>query len=285
MALSNDDKMGVDSVIECVNSNGQVLVFTSVTVSNPEFGAVRDGVNQTIVRLQQSRLENDAIYCLVERDVISQINGVTFDLTSRAYFLMIASGTEITSSSIGYHGPNRAVSALPILFEEDNAFVILPAPDSKVLVLIHGSFMIVAWIGTTSIGIFAAKHMKTLWEKKQFFGKQIWFLVHQVSMTLTWLLTIVAVTIIFIEVGELKPTVHSILGIITTSLCFIQPFLAFFRPAPVSETRPIFNFVHGSIGKLAQLLACKLKSSSLEVFSLTLFHSDDNLFLNFTAAR
>ena len=180
---------------------------------------------------------------------------MTFDLINQAYYLLIASGLEATSSSIGYHGSSRTASRIAILFEEGNPVIIPSTSNSKTLILIHGAFMIVAWIGAASIGIFAAKFMRKLWAGKQLFGKDIWFIVHQFVMSLAWVLTIAAVIIIIVDVRAWRTSVHSVVGIITTVLCFVQPFMAIFRPAPESEARPVFNFIHGSIGKLAHLLA------------------------------
>lgn len=180
-----------------------------------------------------------------------------FDLTSESFHLLIASGSTVSPLSIGFHDINKGASIEKVVFTEDNPVNLLPVNPqlSRNMLLIHGSFMIVAWIGATSIGVFSARFFKKIWSGKQLFGKDIWFIVHQVSMSLTWLLTISAVVIIWIDVGEWKTSPHSVLGIIATTLCFIQPLTAFFRPAPDDEARPIFNFMHGSVGKLAQFLA------------------------------
>lgn len=172
-----------------------------------------------------------------------------------SYYLLMSSGSTVSPLSIGYHDINRGSSNIAVLYSEDNPVEIIQANEQSKMVLIHGSFMIVAWIGATSIGVFSARFMKKLWAGKKAFGKDIWFIVHQVSMSLTWILTISAVIIIWIDLGEWRTSPHSVLGIIATSLCFIQPLTAFFRPAPDDEARPIFNFMHGSVGKLAHVLA------------------------------
>lgn len=230
------------------------------------------------------------IYCLVERDAVSEVNGVVFDLISHGYHLLIASGSTFNYElSIGYHDINRGASSHSILFTEDNPILIRLWNDkvSKTLILLHGSFMIVAWIGATTIGVFSARYMKTLWVGKQVFGKDIWFVVHQVAMSLTWILTIAAVIIIWIDVGEWRTSTHSLLGIIATALCFIQPLTAFFRPAPNDEARPIFNFMHGSVGKLAHIIAGKILAALklVNYFSnLSSTHSHHNLLCNFLGA-
>lgn len=175
----------------------------------------------------------------------------------------MASGSTAAELSIGYHDINRDASKESILFSEDNPMDIAPMnkQTSQTLLLLHGIFMIVAWIGATSIGVFSARYMKKIWVGPKLFGKDIWFIVHQVAMSLTWVLTISAVVIIWVDVGEWRTSTHSLLGIIATVLCFIQPLTAFFRPAPNDDARPIFNFMHGSVGKLAHFLAGNLNSN------------------------
>ncbi|CAG2181777.1 unnamed protein product, partial [Oppiella nova] len=46
------------------------------------------------------------------------------------------------------------------------------------LIRIHGTFMIVAWLGCVSIAIFMARYFKHLWPEETLFGVQIWFAVN-----------------------------------------------------------------------------------------------------------
>lgn len=213
--------------------------------------------NQSIIRLREATVENGVIHCLVERDAISEVDGITFDLINDSHHLLIASGSEAEETSIGFHNINQGASENAVRFTE-SVVTITIVTDSKTLLKLHGSFMVVAWVGATSIGVFSARFLKKFNLRQEIFGKAIWFVVHQVSMSLTWLLTIAGVAIIWIDVGTWKTSTHSVLGIIATVLCFIQPLTAFFRPAPDDEARPIFNFMHGSVGKLAHFLAGNL---------------------------
>lgn len=79
-------------------------------------------------------------------------------------------------------------------------------------------------------------------------------------MILTWALTIAGFVIIFVELRgwSAADNPHAILGTVTTILCFIQPFMALFRPGPTDKNRPIFNWAHWFVGNAAHLLASKL---------------------------
>lgn len=79
-------------------------------------------------------------------------------------------------------------------------------------------------------------------------------------MVLTWLLTLAAAALIWIEIGgwSQEENPHALLGSITTIICFLQPIGALFRPAPTSKNRPIFNWLHWLGGNAAHICASKL---------------------------
>lgn len=273
--------MGLDSAIECVNDYGKVKVFTSVTRAIPNnFGARRSDIvsrnlsskffdrlhnffylkDQNIIRLKESKVENGAIYCLVERDAVTKVDDMTFDLENQEYHLLIASGSTVGELSIGYHDINRGASTHAVWFTAEMKILrAMSEQTSKALVIIHGSFMIVAWIGATSIGVSSSRYLKQLWIGKKLFGKDIWFTVHQVSMSLMWLLIILSIIIIWVDDIDYRISTHSILGVIATILCFTQPLTAYYRPAPDDSLHPFFNIVHGFTGRFVHFLAGNLK--------------------------
>lgn len=194
------------------------------------------------------------IYCKVERDAVTTIEGVNFNLINDTHYLMLASGTEQSSDSVGFHDINQEASQSRVLLTEVSRI----RGRSRVMLYIHASFMIVAWVGLTSIGIFTARFMKKTWIDVKLFGKDIWFMTHQLAMCLTWVLTLSSFIIILIDSARFTVNPHSILGIITFTLCVIQPFGAILRPGPKDSTRPIFNFLHSSVGNFCHLLSSKI---------------------------
>lgn len=201
-------------------------------------------------------IENGSIYCLVERNSTTLIEDIQFDLMTKKFYLLLATGSdELKENSISYHHTTRSISPKMVSFKGDFYEILGSNEESRLMVTLHGCFMVVAWIGLTSIGIITARYFKMLMGDVKIVKKDAWFRIHQVCMSLTLLLTIAAVTIIWIHVGEWRTSWHSILGIITASLCFLQGFLSIFRPSPTDEARPVFNFMHGSVGKLAHFLS------------------------------
>ncbi|CRK94858.1 CLUMA_CG008350, isoform A [Clunio marinus] len=208
--------------------------------------------DQSIIRLLQSRLENGRLYCRVERDSMTTVQGMQFDLVNDKHYLLLAMGTETTTNAIGTHGPWSEYSEEAVLLTQPRN---LEPGGTRLLIMVHGSFMIVAWIGTASIGIFFASYFKKTWTNQTIFGKDVWFVCHTTCMMLTWLLTIASFIIIFVETGEWRTSVHAVTGTITTALVIIQPVGAVFRPKPESHNRPIFKLIHSAKGIFMYRLA------------------------------
>lgn len=252
LGLSEDSKMGDDSVMECVPENGKVNAYTSYTTA-PKYASSREGVNQNIIRLIESSLVDGVIHCKIERQAQTTVRGKRFDLINDQYNLLLATGEGLKENSVGYHSIAKLASA-----QKQSLADIAEFKGASVLLLrIHGALMLTAWIGTASLGILFARYFKQTWVGNQLCGKDQWFVWHRVFMVLTWLLTVAGFIIIFVELGtwSAEDNPHAILGVITTVICFLQPIGALFRPAPNSKNRPIFNWAHWLGGNVAHILS------------------------------
>ncbi|KAG5674314.1 hypothetical protein PVAND_004291 [Polypedilum vanderplanki] len=253
--VSLSPSMGAASVIECVRfPTGQVNAYASWTLGTT--AAQRGIVDQNLINITHGSLIDGRIYCKVDRVPSGAVNtqGTDFDLRNTEFYLLIASGTNVAGNAVGYHDINAVVSVNTVLLTtptEVFGFEMTVSP----LLLIHGSFMIVAWIGLTSIGIVMARHFKSSWQNKKTCGKDIWFTYHVICMCMTWALTLAGFIIIFIDTGEFHTSVHSILGCFVLALSFIQPIGAIFRPGPKDNSRPLFNWMHKAFGNITHLLA------------------------------
>ena len=108
-----------------------------------------------------------------------------------------------------------------------------------------------------------ARYMKETWRSKTVLGAAVWFRIHQVMMTLTFLLTLIGFIVISSEKGFLAYTPefiaenpHPVIGFVVLILALIQPIMAAMRPAPDSEKRWIFNWAHWFVANAAFIL-CK----------------------------
>lgn len=82
-------------------------------------------------------------------------------------------------------------------------------------------------------------------------------------MVLTWIMTLAAFVIIFVEIGEWSTeTIHASLGLATTILCFIQPFMAAVRPNPGTPKRALFNWAHWFVGNAAHICASECRNTN-----------------------
>lgn len=159
------------------------------------------------------------IYCKLHRNTVSVVNQQVFDLVNEKHHLLIAGSVLLNPNSIGPHSPlNRAVSGDRYWLSDPR--LVQKAPLSALL-LIHGSFMIVSWIGLTSIGVVIARYFKTSW-KRTIFGKDAWFIWHVCCMFLTWALTLIGFIIIFVDVGQWNLSVHSVMGCVVLALASLQ---------------------------------------------------------------
>lgn len=109
LGLSDDDRMGGDSVIECVPENDKINAYTSYTTAPTPFSSRRDGIPQTIIRLVDSSYINGTIRCRIERQTISVVRGRRFDLANDQYYLLLALGEKLKKeeNSVGYHSIGR----------------------------------------------------------------------------------------------------------------------------------------------------------------------------------
>lgn len=129
--------------------------------------------SQASIRLLEGSLENGMIYCQVEREPVTTVNGVKFDLPKQSYFLLLASGSAIRPATVDYHDIVRLSSQQALRLSE----VANVGGKSKLLLRLHAAFMIIAWIGTASIGILLARYFKQTWVASSLCGKDIWFAV------------------------------------------------------------------------------------------------------------
>ncbi|KAF4519973.1 hypothetical protein B566_EDAN005473 [Ephemera danica] len=169
-ALSSDSNMGSDSVMECTYENGQVLLHSSW--NEEDKGGNHRIPSAEYLHLTNSSYADSNLYCKFWRDTRSTVEGVEFNL-ALPYYLLVAGGVDFKTDSVGYHGNSRTVTADKILLAD----VVQVKAASKILVQLHGAFMLLAWIGTASCGILLARYFKQTWIGSQLCGKDQWFAI------------------------------------------------------------------------------------------------------------
>ena len=100
--------MADTSVIECIQDEpGVITAHTSWLLQSAIF---RQGVDQTIIKLVESRFIDGRIYCLIQRETVSIVSDQIFDLETDKHHLLLASGTALRNDSVGPHHDNRGVT-------------------------------------------------------------------------------------------------------------------------------------------------------------------------------
>ncbi|KAF2879335.1 hypothetical protein ILUMI_26846 [Ignelater luminosus] len=253
VGLSEDNQMGDDSVLECAKEGNSVKPYLSWTTPRQNLGVFRITNPQFGIQLLNATSADGTLYCKVLRNTKTTVNNKEFDLVKSQYHILIAAGTTLKPNSVGYHDIGRLASEQKRYLSDVSEV----AGASKILLRLHGAFMLAAWIGTASLGTFIARYYRKTWVGRTICGKDLWFAYHRFFMVVTWALTTVAFVLIFVELkawsSENNP--HAILGCIVTALCFMQPIGAFFRPHPGTPRRPIFNWMHWLGGNAAHIIA------------------------------
>ncbi|KAK2589300.1 hypothetical protein KPH14_007851 [Odynerus spinipes] len=250
VGLSENNKMGDDSVVECTNEGGEVKLYTSW--NTPDKHNERQRLQMGDVQLESSSIKDGLISCKFWRDKVTMIKDRKFDLINKPYYLLLATGSDLKANGVGFHDLLYDSTGEAKLLSDVGSFT----AASNMLIHIHGSLMIVAWMGTTSIAILLARYYKQTWVHSRLCGKDHWFAWHTFLNSITCILTLIAIVVIFVELGTWSSeTLHASLGLATTILCFIQPFIAAMRPEPGAPRRQLFNWTHWFIGNAAQICA------------------------------
>ncbi|KAJ1367275.1 hypothetical protein KIN20_028154 [Parelaphostrongylus tenuis] len=139
-----------------------------------------------------------------------------------------------------------------------------PSPQTRRwLVRIHGLLMILAWIVFLTTGVLAARYLRDNFSSSTPFGLKWWFHLHRTLNLIALPLILASTLIIFIarnwrwrgptiykSIGEnfTSGSIHSLLGTIAILIAIVQPLLALMRCQPDTGARPLFNWVHRSLG-------------------------------------
>jgi len=254
LAFAQQPKMGSDLVIDCANYNDRISAHKAenspgrINQRLPD-----DGSLKLIIGIYSE----GRLYCQIDAQrQLNAKNTKNIDLIADKMYLLLAKG-EAEESKIEFHDTFFA-SARKVNLNEK--FLVGSFSALGVLKKVHGSLMVAAWLLASCIGMLFPMYMKNTWVNKQWLGKARWFLLHQVLMSLTVLLTCAGFIIIFIDLEGWVPLSiaqepHALIGTITTGLALIQPFMAFLRPLPSSPSRKYFNWLHRCVGYSAHALA------------------------------
>lgn len=129
----------------------------------------------------------------------------------------------------------------------------------------HVLMMILGWMVFGSTGVLFARYGRSLrlGNRRQFFGKALWFQMHRFFLSIAPLFTLLGFLFMFVRMGgkwtSVQPSllrfIHSILGGIVLCCGVVQIWLALYRCNPRSRFRFLFDWTHRVIGLLAMILS------------------------------
>ncbi|CAG5120623.1 unnamed protein product, partial [Candidula unifasciata] len=261
VGLSEDKYMGDDTVLTCAHNSetGRTEIFLSYNTAdpknnipvpkydvNPSTGGHYDTSLYPVIVSEEGSYDNGRLRCRfrINRDL---------DTKKRR---------RITRFIQRRHG--LSVEELPLASANRIDFTYFSNSHGRAtysLAKAHGCLMILAWIFFASIGLLLTKYYKPMWPESRMFDQKYWFLGHFNCMATMFIITIIAIILIFVEAGgysqapDLPQKAHPILGIIIFICIIINPILALIRPSEENKCRPVFNWFHWAFGTIANVLA------------------------------
>lgn len=262
VGFSDDLKMGRDAVTVCAinGSNSRISIFQTWNTKkygNEVLGDMTKGLSNLF-----SKHEDGFTYCSFTLDSQLVINvqndEMEFNFLNRSYYLFLARGRMASVSPpvhLDKHNIQPFQTSAAVLLSDVSPI----GMASNTLIKLHGCLMSIAWVGTVSLAIFLARFYKQTWTDVVHCKQKVWFTWHRLLNSLTVLLTIAGLVVIFLQIQDWsqvwKTNYHPILGIIAASLAILQPIMAAFRCHPGTPKRPVFNVLHFCVGNAAYVLA------------------------------
>lgn len=278
LGISDDKYMGDDTVFTCAHNSlkERTEVFFSyntkdpkknnpipkyITSSSSNYVASDKQVYDGLIE-EEGSFENGRLRCRfrVKRD-LDLTEPQLRSLRGGPAHLLFAHGFAVRGSP-KMHG--MSVEELPFASAEPVDFSRISNYHGRArypLAKAHGCLMILAWVFFASLGLLLTKYYKPMWPNSRIFEHRYWFFGHFNCMATMFIVTIIAIILIFVEAGgyseapDLPQKAHPILGIIILVCIIINPILALIRPSEENKCRPVFNWFHWAFGTIANVLA------------------------------
>lgn len=112
------------------------------------------------------------------------------------------------------HHTSRSSSKIPVSLAQTGT---IKSFGSHILLKIHGSVMIVAWIGFVTISVMLARYYKNEWANQKLNDVALWFVLHRFMMLAAWLCSIIAVIFAYMYTETYHPvsTIYMIIQLLS----------------------------------------------------------------------
>lgn len=165
--------MSEAAVMECIRENDAEAKTYASWMAGTGRSVSRTNIDQSTISQTHGEVTGRPFRCELTRRPETVVNGRTFNLDNTRYHLLIASGTDMNdATSIGFHDIGFTATR-KVKLSDIQIYGELPKLEFQ----LHGAFMVIAWMGTTSIGIICARYFKSSFPGKKVYGRDLWFIV------------------------------------------------------------------------------------------------------------
>ncbi|CAG5124771.1 unnamed protein product [Candidula unifasciata] len=262
LGFSDNKEMGDDETISCVFSAGFGSVQHGWNPGSYNTRMLTRFLSEVEIRQSDGQLqckfvlpkESSAYIINSKSDVLNYTN-ITFN-KERGWYLMLAWGDTMPASDVlAKHVEMPVVSSSKVNLKEA---VVHRGSSFPVLVKIHASLMMIAWIFLSGIITVVSRHYRGWMPKVTLFGTKVWFQIHRGLALLVIIMTLTGIAAIFFQYGKdirAFSIPHSYFGLIVVASVTLQVIAGFFRPGIDHEMRYLFNYGHRILGQTTHILA------------------------------
>ncbi|CAJ0607881.1 unnamed protein product, partial [Cylicocyclus nassatus] len=153
----------------------------------------------------------------------------------------------------------------PVLYPPPSKQYSLDVTTRRRLVKAHAILMVLAWFFFIPTAFLFARFLKAAFRGVKPCGVALWFQVHRVSNLIGIAMMVASFVCILVckdwrwtgpgSSSKYWTQIHTLLGLISLILAWLQPFGSLLRCAPVHPLRRMFNWSHRLIGVVAFALA------------------------------
>lgn len=124
------------------------------------------------------------------------------DLGYKNFHIQLAQGSYDSAMDLKLPHSQRSSSKTAISLAQTGT---IKAFGSHILLKIHGSIMIVVWIGLVTISIMLARYYKNEWVNNKLSDLALWFVLHRFMMLAAWFSSIMAVIFAYMYTETYHP--------------------------------------------------------------------------------
>lgn len=175
VGFSEDTKMGDDLVVDCMtDASGKISIGLSYNKGRSN-EVLEEGATRVIEDAHMSFTDGVTTCRWTFAAKVPLVNGKTYDLVEKRYHLLLAQG-EMDGAEKSHHDV-KMPSAEAVNLASAVALKASSSKDLRFLVKVHGSLMVITWMGTVSVAIIFARYFKDAWSSRLMCDVKIWFAV------------------------------------------------------------------------------------------------------------